>query len=176
MIVSGKWKHDRGQIMRSLSWPVLVGFALIIVPTHILQAQDDNKVMAGLWTWKTSGCADCHGLFADGDREDDDFPIGANLRVTKLNADALKATIRCGRAGTGMPAVEEGAYTVHSCYGRPSGDAPGKLDPSARKLTADEIDAVIAYLEARIIGRGRITRQDCLAYYEDQSEMCEDYR
>src|SRR5258705_12636685 len=131
-------------------------------------AQNNDRVKAGLAIWKTSGCADCHGPFADGDREDDDFPIGANLRVTKLNADTLKATIRCGRAGTGMPAFEDGAYTVYSCYGRPLGGAPGKLEPSARKLTADEIDTVIAYLQARIIGRGRITRQECLAYYEDQ--------
>ena len=176
MIVSGKWKHDRGQIMRSLFWPVLGSLASIIVSTHTLQAQNDDKVMAGLWIWKTSGCADCHGPFADGDREDDDFPIGANLRVTKLDANALKVTIRCGRAGTGMPAFEDGAYTVYSCYGRPLGGAPGKLEPSARKLTADEINTVIAYLQARIIGRGRITRLECLAYYEDQSEACDEYK
>jgi hypothetical protein len=161
--------------MRSLFWPVLGGLAFMIVNTHILQAQNVDKVMAGLWIWKTSGCADCHSPFADGDREDDDFPIRANLRVTKLDADALKATIRCGRAGTGMPAFEDGAYTVYSCYGRPLGGTPGKLEPSSRKLTADEIDIVIAYLQARIIGRGRITRLECLAYYEDQSDACQDY-
>ena len=176
MIFGGKLKQKRSQVMRPLSWSVLIGSALVMVSTHILQAQNDDKISAGLWTWKTSGCADCHGPFADGDREDDDFPIGANLRVTKLNADALKATIRCGRAGTGMPAFEDGAYTVYSCYGRPLGGAPGKLEPSARKLTADEIDTVIAYLQARIIGRGRITRPECLAYYEDQSEVCDDYK
>ena len=42
-------------------------------------AQNNDKVKAGLAIWKTTGCADCHGPFADGDREDDDFPIGANL-------------------------------------------------------------------------------------------------
>src|SRR3954469_11375328 len=176
MIVRGKWKQDRGQIMPSFFWPVLGGLALIILSAHMLRAQNDDKVMAGLWTWKTSGCADCHGPFADGDREDDDFPIGANLRVTKLDADALKAVIRCGRAGTGMPAFEGAAYTVNSCYGRPLGGAPDNLEPSARKLTADEIDAVIGYLQARIVGRGRITPQECLAYYDDQPDACEDYK
>ena len=42
-------------------------------------AENSDKVKAGLAIWKTTGCADCHGPFADGDREDDDFPIGANL-------------------------------------------------------------------------------------------------
>src|SRR5215831_21303925 len=168
---------DSSQTRSSTMFAPTLGLvcAIAIFPC-VLRAQDNEKVSAGLWTWKTSGCADCHGPFADGDREDDDFPVGANLRTTRLDAGALKATIRCGRAGTGMPAFEEGAYTIHSCYGRPLDTAPDKLEPSFRKLTADEIDAVIAYLQARIIGHGRITRQECLAYYEDQPDSCEDYK
>jgi hypothetical protein len=56
------------------------------------------------------------------------------------------------------------------------GTAPDNLQPTPRKLTSDEIDAVIAYLKARIIGRGRITREECLAYYDNQDDFCEDYR
>src|SRR5215831_1710430 len=153
-----------------------LAFALIIGTCSFVRAQNGDQVNAGLWTWKTSGCADCHGPFADGDREDDDFPVGANLRTTRIESPALKMTIRCGRPGTGMPAFEEGAYITNSCYGRPLGSAPENLEPSSRKLTADEIDAVMAYLQARIIGRGRITRQECLAYYDDQPDSCEDYK
>jgi len=177
MIFIGKSKQDGNQEKQSLAFAVVVGLTyMIVMSTYVVQAQSDDRVSAGLWTWKTSGCADCHGPFADGDREDDDFPVGANLRTTRLDASALKAAIRCGRAGTGMPAFEEGAYAIHSCYGQPLGTAPDKLEPSFRKLTADEIDALIAYLQARIIGRGRITRQECLAYYDDQPDSCEDYR
>jgi hypothetical protein len=169
--------RDGNQTRPSTRFSATLGLVCVIaISPSVLRAQDNEKVSAGLWTWKTSGCADCHGPFADGDREDDDFPIGANLRTTRLDATDLKATIRCGRVGTGMPAFEEGAYAIHSCYGRPLGNAPDKLEPSSRKLTADEIDAVIAYLQARIIGRGRITRQECLAYYEDQQDSCEDYK
>jgi len=149
---------------------------LAVASSCIARAQNADQVGAGLWTWKTGGCADCHGPFADGDRDDDDFPIGANLRTTKLDAAALKVTIRCGRAGTGMPAFEDGAYTIHACYERPLGSAPDNLQPSSRKLTADEIDAVIAYLQARIVGRGRITREECLSYFDDQPDTCEDYK
>jgi hypothetical protein len=168
---------DGNQTRPSTMLAATLGLVCVIaISPFVSRAQDNEKVSAGLWTWKTSGCADCHGPFADGDREDDDFPVGANLRTTKLDATALKTTIRCGRANTGMPAFEESAYTIHSCYGGPLGSAPDKLEPSSRKLTADEIDAVIAYLQARVIGRGRITRQECLAYYEDLPDSCEDYQ
>jgi mono/diheme cytochrome c family protein len=140
------------------------------------RAQGTDKAVAGLATWKTAGCVDCHGPFADGDREDDDFPIGANLRTTKLDAGALKMTIRCGRPGTGMPSFDDDAYTMRECYGRPLGARPGNLQPSSRTLSLDEVELVIAYLQARIIGRGKITREECLAYYDGQADTCEDYK
>src|SRR2546427_9259715 len=130
MTLSREPRQDRTQIEWSITIPVIVLFALITVSTHFVQAQSNDKVSAGLQTWKTSGCADCHGPFADGDREDDDFPIGANLRTTRLDAAALKMTIRCGRAGTGMPSFDEGAYTVRPCYGRPLSAAPDNLQPT----------------------------------------------
>jgi mono/diheme cytochrome c family protein len=155
---------------------VLAAFVAIFAYTTATRAQGSDKVAAGLATWKSAGCVDCHGPFADGDREDDDYPIGANLRTTKLDASVLKATIRCGRPGTGMPSFDEEAYTKRECYGRPLGERPGNLQPTARTLLPDEIGLVIAYLQARIIGRGRITRQECLAYFDDSTDACEDYK
>jgi mono/diheme cytochrome c family protein len=154
----------------------LTSAAAALACSTITLAQNIDSVSAGLAQWKTAGCADCHGPFADGDREDDDFPIGANLRTTRLDPSALEMTIRCGRAGTGMPSFDEEAYTTRECYGRPEGPQPGSLQPTPRTLTLDEIDAVIAYLRARIIGRGKITREECLSYYEDQPDTCEDYK
>jgi len=51
-----------------------------------------------------------------------------------------------------------------------------RSDPGRCTLTLDEVDSVIAYLQARIIGRGKITREECLSYYEDQPDTCEDYK
>jgi hypothetical protein len=31
-------------------------------------AQNEDKVKTGLTAWRNSGCADCHGPFADGDQ------------------------------------------------------------------------------------------------------------
>ena len=157
-------------VMRSLAI-----FAVVYATAGL--AQDGAKVNAGLEIWKSSGCADCHGAFADGNPDDDDYPIGANLRTTRLDAAAVKLTIRCGRAGTGMPSFDQDAYTVRGCYGRPLGPAPDNLQPTPRTLSLDEIDTLIAYLQARIIGRGPITRDECLSYYYNSpGSSCDDLK
>jgi mono/diheme cytochrome c family protein len=141
------------------------------------QTQSDDRVKTGLMTWRSSGCADCHGAFADGDKQRDEALTGANLRTTRLDAAALKQTISCGRPGTGMPAFDEGAYQIRACNEQPLGPPPSDLYPTPRTLTPDQIDAVVTYLQARVIGKGRtITKQECLFYYDDQPEWCDDYK
>jgi mono/diheme cytochrome c family protein len=140
-------------------------------------AQDDAKVKAGMEVWKSSGCADCHGSFANGEKQRDESPSGPSLRTAKLDAAALKLVVSCGRpGGSGMPAFDEGAYKIRACYDRPLGAAPDNLYPTPRTLNPGEIDAVVAYLQARIIGRGRITREECLTYYEGEPDWCEDIK
>jgi mono/diheme cytochrome c family protein len=130
-------------------------------------AQNEDKVKAGLATWRSSGCADCHGAFANGEKERDESPTGADLRRARLKPDEIKLAIRCGRPGTGMPSFEEGAS------GCPGGG--GELYPAPVKLSAEQIDDVVAYLQARIIGKGKITKQECLLYYTDKPDWCDDY-
>jgi len=130
-------------------------------------AQNEDKVRAGLATWRSSGCADCHGAFANGEKERDESPTGADLRRARLNAEELKLAIRCGRPGAGMPAFEEGGR------GCPAGG--GDLYPAPTKLSSEAIDNVVAYLQARIIGKGKITKQECLLYYADKPDWCDDY-
>jgi len=150
--------------------------AAIMAWTSVGLAQDRAKAKPGLAVWKSAGCSNCHGPFADGNNQNDDWPRGANLRVTALDAAALKMTISCGRPGTGMPSFDEGAYEARGCYGRPLGEAPLDLFPAPRKITPAEIDAVIAYLQASVIGRGEITRAECVVYYDGyNAEACEAY-
>jgi hypothetical protein len=76
-----------------------------------------------------------------------------------------------------MPSFDEGAYTVRACAGRPLGAAPDNLYPAPSKLIPAQIDTLIAYLRARVIGRGRITRDECLYYYYDAlSSSCDDLK
>src|SRR5947207_13849613 len=98
--------------------------ALIIATTLVgcttAHAQNEDKIKAGLEVWKSSGCADCHGSFADGEKQRDEAPTGANLRTAKLDAAALKLVIRCGRpGGAGIPAFDERDYKVRACNDRP---------------------------------------------------------
>ncbi len=152
-----------------------IAAAVLLVHATAAHAQDDARVRAGLEIWRSSGCVDCHGPFADGERDDDDYPMGANLRTTRLDAAGIKQTIRCGRPGTGMPSFDGSAYTVRACSGRPLGAAPDDLQPTPRMLSLDEIDALIAYLEARIVGYGKVTRQECMSYFEGRAD-CEDFK
>jgi mono/diheme cytochrome c family protein len=148
----------------------------VLVTSAIASSQDGTRATVGLATWKTAGCADCHGKFADGNPDDDDFPIGADLRTTRLDAEALRQTITCGRPGTGMPSFDEGAYVVRGCYGQRPGSRPGNLQPTPRMLSQEEIDDVIGYLQARIVGHGTVTREECLAYHDGQDDACEDFK
>jgi Cytochrome C oxidase, cbb3-type, subunit III len=137
-------------------------------------AQDDAKVRAGLEVWKSTGCAECHGAFADGEKQRDEAPSGANLRQTRLDDAALTETIRCGREGTGMPKFGEDAYTPRGCYGKPAETVPAGLYPAARALGAAEIDAVVVYLRARVVGRRAVTKEECEYYYgKDADLFCE---
>jgi cytochrome c553 len=154
---------------------VVFGVAALVT-SGVASGQDSIRVTAGLATWKSAGCADCHGKFADGNPDDDDYPAGADLRTTRLDTAALRQTITCRRPGTGMPSFDEGAYVVRGCYGQRPGTRPGNLQPTPRMLSQEEIDDVIDYLQARTIGHGRVTRQECLAYHEGQDDACEDFK
>jgi mono/diheme cytochrome c family protein len=168
MLSSLKMRSAVGRELRCGAGAAALAIAAIAVTcsTVVFAQQSEDKVKAGLAAWRNSGCADCHGAFANGEKERDESPTGADLRRARLNADELKLAIRCGRPGTGMPSFEEGA---RGCSGG-SGDYPAPA-----KLSAEQIDNVVAYLQARIVGKGKITKQECLLYYTDKPDWCDDY-
>ena len=168
MLLSLKRKSGARQEHRSGAGAIIVTIAAVALTCSTAAfAQNEDKVKAGVTAWRNSGCADCHGAFANGEKERDESPTGADLRRARLNAEELKLAIRCGRPGTGMPAFEEGAS------GCPGGG--GDLYPAASKLSREEIDNIVAYLQARIVGKGKITKQECLLYYTDKPDWCDDY-
>jgi hypothetical protein len=75
-----------------------------------------------------------------------------SLRKTRLDRAALVEAISCGLPGTQMPAWLDGAYTQRPCYGFPAGPAPSGTDLSP-VLSANEIQALVDYLLAKIVGR-----------------------
>jgi hypothetical protein len=51
-----------------------------------------------------------------------------------------------------MPAWLDGAYTEIPCYGLPRGPAPSTIDLTP-VLSVDEIQALVDYLMAKIVGK-----------------------
>ena len=108
-------------------------------------------IAAGEAAWDKAGCPQCHGASGEGGTGGE-FPAGPSLRTTKLDRAALRETISCGLPATEMPAWLDGAYTQRPCYSFPVGPPPAgtTLTPV---LDANEIDALVDYLTATIVGK-----------------------
>jgi Cytochrome C oxidase, cbb3-type, subunit III len=114
-------------------------------------AQDAAAVSAGENAWDKAGCLQCHGASGQGG-DGGEFPAGPSLQKTRLDRAALAETISCGLPGTQMPSWLDGAYTKRSCYGFPLGPAPAEITLTP-VLSAGEIEALVDYLMAKIVGR-----------------------
>jgi mono/diheme cytochrome c family protein len=114
-------------------------------------AQNTPRLAAGEAAWDKAACLQCHGATGDGG-PGGEFAAGPSLRKTRLDRAALVETISCGLPGTEMPAWLDGAYSQRPCYGFPAGPPPdgATLTPV---LSADEVDALVEYLLAKVVGR-----------------------
>jgi mono/diheme cytochrome c family protein len=114
-------------------------------------AQEAGRLAAGEAAWDKAGCLQCHGASGEGGGGGES-PAGPSLRNTLLDRAMLAETIRCGRPGGQMPAWLVGAYTEIPCYGLTKGPVPAGLDQTP-VLSAEEIDALVDYLLAKVIGK-----------------------
>jgi mono/diheme cytochrome c family protein len=114
-------------------------------------AQGQGRAAAGEEAWNKAGCPQCHGASGEGGAGGE-ASAGPSLRRTLLNRAMLAETIRCGRPGGEMPAWLVGAYTEVPCYGLPKGPPPAGFDVTP-VLTADEIEALVDYLMANVVGK-----------------------
>jgi mono/diheme cytochrome c family protein len=165
---------------KATAWVVGAGLAATLAfftPVYAQQKADEAKVKAGLATWRSSGCSECHGAFADGEKERDEAPTGANIRRTRLDDATIGETIRCGRPGAGMPSFGADAYKERGCYGQPAGSPPDDLYPAGVTLNAAQIGDVVTYLRDRVVGKRAVTPEECAFYYGDQaSSFCDDQK
>jgi mono/diheme cytochrome c family protein len=128
----------------------LVAGALLTF-TALAFAQDAARLAAGEAAWNKAACLQCHGTLGEGGMGGE-FPAGPSLRTTLLNRALLLDAIRCGRPGTQMPAWLDGSYTTIPCYGLPKGPPPAGLELTP-VLSGDEIDALVDYLMAKMVGK-----------------------
>jgi Cytochrome C oxidase, cbb3-type, subunit III len=124
-------------------------------------------------------CPYCHGWAGDGSGEPQSSGGAANLRKTKLDRAQLIEVISCGVPSAAMPRFDDQAYAEKRCYGGISEAELGQnlppLPPGSI-LNRREIEALVDFLQAKIIGRGPITRQECIeALGERAARTCANY-
>lgn len=155
---------------------LVFGVALAVLRPAAAQTASEIAMGKRLYQEKAT-CGFCHGWAGDGAGDPQSTGKAANLRETKLDHDQLIEVIRCGvPAGTGMPHFDKFAWTAgEECYGMTASDI-GDKKPSAPTawLQKRDIEAIVAYLEAKVIGKGPATAADCDEYFGPGSRRCQE--
>jgi hypothetical protein len=122
-------------------------------------------------------CSYCHGWAGDGAGEPQSNGAAANLRETRLNRGQLIEVVSCGVPGKAMPHFDEEAYTDKRCYGVSEADLGSSTPalPPGSTLNKREIEAVVDYLFAKVIGHGPVTRGECEEAYGGGARQCAQY-
>jgi mono/diheme cytochrome c family protein len=121
-------------------------------------------------------CGHCHGWSGNGAGDPLSPGKAANLRETKLDHDQLVELIRCGVVGgTAMPHFDKFAWTEgEACFGMTGAEVGDKKPPAPTvELSKREIAAIVAYLEAKVIGRGEPTVADCEEFFGASAPLCQ---
>lgn len=122
-------------------------------------------------------CSYCHGWAADGAGEGQSSGGAADLRMTPLTRAQLIEVVKCGVPGKAMPHFDEAAYGDKRCYNSTEADLGTNTPPlpPGSVLSQREIEAVVDYLLAKVIGRGPITREECVEILGERVRSCADY-
>jgi mono/diheme cytochrome c family protein len=158
---------------------LLVAGILLGAPLAFAQTPSPEDIASGMRIYRQkAGCQACHGWAADGRKMDSQMPDGANLRVTKLNREGLIKVIQCGRPGRQMPAFDKFAYTDARCYGQTQADLDRmglELPHPAATLQLREINLLVDFLFAKVIGKGPMDHAKCVDYWGSEVEVCKEF-
>jgi mono/diheme cytochrome c family protein len=155
---------------------LLMLFAALWVAPSGAAADDDFAYGRRLFLDKAE-CSFCHGWPGDGSGHPQSPGRAANLRKSQLDRDTLITVILCGIPGTAMPHFDELAYTDKRCYGMTVAELGSRTPtfPPSTTLQRREVEVIADYLKARIIGRGEVTRAECLETFGAGARSCDDY-
>jgi hypothetical protein len=158
----------------------VAGIAIVVagVPPGAASAQSSDDIAIGMSLFmRKADCQACHGWAGDGRKMDSQMPDGANLRALTIDRDVLIMTIRCGRPGTQMPAFERLAYSDGRCFGLKQADLLARSlqmpDPAAT-LALSEIERLVDFLLAKVVGKGPMDRAQCAEYWGSAVEACDE--
>jgi mono/diheme cytochrome c family protein len=179
-----EWEKQRmGRMPRGLDFVrsgLLAMIAALLSATlpglGLAQTAQDRQIAFGKDIYKAKAtCLFCHRW--DGNGENGYGGMALSLRGTQLTPEQIAETIKCGRPGTGMPYHDAFAYTDQRCYGM-TGAEMGTMMPmsSVQSLNQREVDAVVAYLEAKVVGRGPATYDDCVEFFDATTKQCDPFK
>jgi mono/diheme cytochrome c family protein len=163
-------------MFRSCGLPGAVVMGLALALPAVAQSPGDVGLGKRLYQEKAT-CGFCHGWSGDGAGDPQSPGKAANLRQTKLDHDQLVETIRCGvPGGTAMPHFDKFAWTKEEeCFGMTAEDVGDKKPPNPTVfLQKREIEAIVAYLEDKVVGKGPPTVADCEDYFGAGSRRCQE--
>lgn len=130
--------------------------------------EPDPKLLAfGKDLFQTkANCSYCHGWSADGVGDPHSPGNALSLRATSLTREQFREVVQCGRPGTAMPYFDNFAYRDKRCYGMTAAEL-GADAPTVGSATLQprEIDAVVDYLFATVVGRGPATMEECAEFW-----------
>jgi hypothetical protein len=140
---------------------------------------DPADIAEGMRLFQQKGnCQSCHGWAGDGRKMDSQMPDGANLRETKLSRAGIVLTIKCGRLNAQMPAFDKFAYSDGRCYGKTQADLkayPTRMPDPPATLQPREIDLIVDFLLAKVIGKGPMDHVKCVAFWGSETDACEEF-
>lgn len=138
-----------------------------------------DDVADGMRLFEQKGnCQACHGWSGDGHKSDSQMPDGANLRETKLNRAGLVLLIQCGKLNSQMPAFDKFAYSDGRCYGKTQADLkayPTRMPDPPATLQMREINLVVDFLIAKVVGKGPMDRAKCVEFWGSETDTCKQF-
>src|SRR5256884_1008521 len=160
-----------------------VGVAAMLQLVSVLPAQaqpaDPADLAAGMRLFHQKGnCQACHGWAGDGRKTDSQMPDGPNLRETKLDRAGLVMIIKCGILNSQMPAFDKFAYSDRRCYGKTQADLksyPTRMPDPPATLQQREIDLVVDFLIAKIVGKGPMNHARCVEFWGSEKDVCKEF-
>lgn len=147
--------------------------------TNAAQEISASQIEFGKTVFQTkANCIFCHHWSGNGQGAERAETPGLSLRETNLMREQLIEVVQCGRPGTPMPYHDGFAYTDDRCYGLTAEELGEQTPPRTIESTLQrrEIEAVVDYLTARVVGMGEITLEECEVFWGEEAGACDQYR